>query len=216
MSEQFSQTQAIWTIGSIFIGAVITSLATYLKDIFIDRSKQKGPSTYAAIRIVCVLEAYAEECAEVAEDDGEYNDHDTRELEREASVKTPDLLIFASDIDWKSFDANLAYRVLSLPAMIAKSRANITFAFDQLSGPPDWEAGFEARILEYSLIGLECLKTSNLIQLKYNLSQSVNDNKSTIERLTRAKDKIQAIRQEAQVTNAARGQRDFASPSNQI
>ena len=58
MSEQFSQTQAIWTIGSIFIGAVITSLATYLKDIFIDRSKQKGPSTYAAIRIAASLAGY--------------------------------------------------------------------------------------------------------------------------------------------------------------
>jgi len=32
MSEQFSQTQALWTIGSIFLGAVITSLTTYVKD----------------------------------------------------------------------------------------------------------------------------------------------------------------------------------------
>jgi len=164
---------------------------------------------------VCALEACAEDCAEVAEDSGEYIDSGSGELEREANVKAPELILFASDIDWKLFDANLAYRVLSLPAMMAKAKANIAFSFDQLSSPPDWEAGFEARIIEYSLIGLECIRLSNLIQLKYNLSRSVNDNKSTVERLTRARDKIKAIRQEAQEINAARGQREFASLSNQ-
>ena|SRR5438105_541963 len=51
-------------------GVVVGALLTLLRDVWSDRRTRKRHARYLAIRVVCILDKYIENCAEVVLDDG--------------------------------------------------------------------------------------------------------------------------------------------------
>jgi len=145
------------------------------KDVFLDRRNQSRIATYAAIRIVCVLDVFADRCLEVANDDGEYTLQDHGQDERECTVDAPDAPVFADDIDWKSLDAKLIYKILSLPAELDQVKNAVSFTFSIVAGPPDYEEGFEERQLRFASLGVVSLKLADALRRKYELEPKAQE-----------------------------------------
>lgn len=83
---------------------------------------------YLAIRIVCVLDIYLEDCAEVVKDDGLSYGQRNVAGSLEPQVKEPGVPVYPEDVDWKSINHELMYRVLSLPSEVKAAERLISFA----------------------------------------------------------------------------------------
>jgi hypothetical protein len=122
------------------------SRETKLKQDEIDRHAR-----YLAIRMVCILEPFVMRCCDVVNDDGLYH-----EGERHFEVMEP-TLAFPEDVDWKSTEPDLAFRMLGLPNELASADKAISFAGEMISGPPDYDEVFEERAYQYARIGLAAI-----------------------------------------------------------
>lgn len=193
MSWAFFQSQPFWAL----IGVVVGAFLTIGKDFLVDWRTQSRLRTYAAIRLVCVFDVYAEECADVAADEGEYRREEEGEELRDTSVPKPTLPAFAEDIDWKSLDPKLVYRVLNFPIEVAQAERAISFAFNEIAFPPDYEEGFEERQLRYAELGLTAHDIAEALRRKYALPQEKSTGWNPVERLTEIKAKIERARDEA-------------------
>ncbi|MFG1265083.1 hypothetical protein [Xanthobacter aminoxidans] len=157
------------------IGVIVGSVLTTAKDVFLDRRNQTRLATYAAIRIVCVMDLFAAGCLDVANDCGEDRPQPHGQDERETTVDEPVLGPFASDIDWKSLSPEIAYKILILPSKIDEAKRSIYFAFDAIGGPPDYDEGFEERQLRYAELGLSAIEITKELRKNYSIAPPSND-----------------------------------------
>jgi hypothetical protein len=161
--------QTFWTL----VGVVVGGGLTLTRDLFLDWRNQSRLQTYAAVRIVCVLDEFSESCLSVALDDGEFgSDAQYPEL-RTPAIETPTLASFASDIDWKSLGPNVTYKVLRFPIQIEEAHRSIDFVNEAIAGPPDYEEYFEERQLQHAKLGLIALSLSSELRRMYSLPGEV-------------------------------------------
>ncbi|MFG1350127.1 hypothetical protein [Xanthobacter autotrophicus] len=171
MIWDFLKSGPFWAL----IGVIVGSLLTTVKDVFLDRRNQTRLATYAAIRIVCVLDLFTEGCLSVATDGGEDRPQPHGQAEREPTVDEPVLGPFASDIDWKSLSPEMAYKILIFPSKIDEAERSIHFAFDMIGGPPDYAEGFEERQIQYAELGLAAIEITNELRERYSIAPLSNE-----------------------------------------
>ena len=105
-------TEGIWGLGGVVLGAVLTTFLTLFKDWWMAAQIRKKQAHYLAVCVVCVLDKYIESCADVACDgEGDLDEYGAYVCE----VKDPQKPSYAEDIDWRSIDADLVYRILEFP-----------------------------------------------------------------------------------------------------
>lgn len=98
--------------------AVTNQVLKFAVDALTDVQKRRADALYAAVRAVVMLERYVQKseahltASEIAAD---------RDQALE-SLPSPDAL--PSDINWKAFDTQLAFRVLSFPADVDAAQAD--------------------------------------------------------------------------------------------
>ncbi|KAB7738427.1 hypothetical protein F2P47_17235 [Parvibaculum sedimenti] len=193
MSWAFFQSQSFWALIGVVVGAFLTTG----KDFLFDWRAQTRSRTYAAIRLVCVFDVYAEECANVAADEGEYTRDEQGQEVCEISIQNPTLSAFADDIDWKSLDPKLIYRVLNFPIEVAQAERAIRFVYSEIAFSPDYEEGFEERQLRYAELGLAAHDIAEALRRKYALPRVESTEWNPVERLIEVKARIEKAREEA-------------------
>ena len=118
---------------------------------------------YLAIRLVCSLDDFLNECIDVAYDDG---------LADSSGVLYPTTkdpkIIFPDDADWKSIKPEYMYRSLSFPNTIERNRQHIIFA-SEISSNPDHEEFFQERIIRYGELGLSAAVLATDIREAYDI-----------------------------------------------
>jgi hypothetical protein len=124
----------------------------------------KRDATYLAIRVVCILDKFVEDCASTAIDDGEENEKG----ESIARVTAPDPPTYPSDVNWKSINNTLMYKLLSLPASTERA-ANYVQNSTENSFGPDYGEWFEARAESYANLGLQAHALSRALRKQYKL-----------------------------------------------
>ena len=191
MSEQATFLAFLYPAIGPLLGVIVGSFLTVTKDIFFEWRNSSRSNYYTAIRLVCELEKYAESCADIAEDDGDYDEVEPSYFRR-TNLQDPQPPSLATDIDWKIFDREISYRVLLLPSNIEKANAQIAMSWDTSHLIGDDSFFFDTRQKEHSQLGLECLRISKEIQEKYKLPPFPKANTSTTGRLTNAMTKIDA------------------------
>ena len=149
----------------VIIGAGIPVLQTYL----VNEQTTKKNARYLAIRVVCILDKFTEDCADVVNDDGLSFGQRTKEGSLEPQVKAPGAPIYPEDVDWKSIDHELMYRILSLPSEVETADRIISSTTD-IATPPDYEEWFEERRFWYSKYGLVALALSEQLSKEYDIS----------------------------------------------
>ncbi|WP_155765384.1 hypothetical protein [Mesorhizobium erdmanii] len=156
---------AVMTAVTTTAGTVLVTYANHRLTIARDSQQERDRhATYVATRVVCMLDPFVLHCVDVIHDQGEYVDD-----ELTPQVDAPELE-FPADLDWKTLDAALMYRTLSLPNEIAVADSMIV-AFAQHSGPPNWDEVREERRYQYGRVGLHALDLAADLRRRYKLDQ---------------------------------------------
>ena len=157
----------------ILLTALVTTIGTAIVSYFGHRltvrrdsdAERERHARYLAIRVVCTLDPFASGCADVAGDDGIPT---PPEGEYEAGVAIP-RLVLPDDVDWRSVDPELMYRILGLPSEIAVADQSISFVGSEISSPPDHYEYFSERSIKYGRLGLTALKLADDLRKRYGI-----------------------------------------------
>lgn len=154
-------------------GVLIGLLFNAAKEFLMERKQTKKRATYLAARIVCVLDEYIQKCCEVVGDDGTCmgqpagRTHDGQEY-YQPQVPLPKPPIYPDDVDWKSINGRLMYRILALQNH-ARETDRYIVASGEHAFPPDYEEVFEARQEGYANLGLEAIALVEALDRKYKI-----------------------------------------------
>lgn len=155
-------------------GVLVGSLITVFKDAWSSRLQRRSDASYAAVRVVCILEEYADHCIDVVQDDGTSQGEPAGrssggEPYYAPQTATPSPPEYPDDIAWRSLNGPLMQQVLALPNMARSTDRYIALADDH-AHPPYYEEYFEARQEGYARLGEEALATADALRAKYAIT----------------------------------------------
>lgn len=182
-------TDAVFGLVGVIVGAVLT----WFQSARSERKARDRDARYLAIRVVCVLDKYIENCAEVAADDGLCDGQRDEEGCLSPQVSPPPAPAFSDDLDWKSIDHELMYRLLSLPSEADAANRMISAAAEH-AFPPDYEEVFEERQFQYARLGLTAFALTEAIRKKYGIPPRELDYYDPVDHLTTAKEQVEKDR----------------------
>lgn len=163
--------EAIVGLVGVIIGAGITWLQTYL----IRKRDEAKNARYLAIRCVCILDKFVEDCMDVIKDDGLSFGERNSEGCLEPQVIAPGPPIFPNDVDWRSIDQEIMYKLISFPTEVEAGDRMIAhtkiFAY-----PPNFEDWFLERKYYYCTFGIHAYNLSNELTNKYGIKKKVYNN----------------------------------------
>lgn len=189
--------EAIYGLLGVIIGAAIPVLQTQ----WVNKQTTKKNARYLAIRLVCILDNFMEGCIDVIKDDGLSNVQPDIDGCLVAQIPSPHISVYPNDVDWKSIDHNLMYKILSLPSEVEMAKRMVAEAF-KISEPPNFEQFFNERRFWYSYLGLVALWLSQQLTKRYNI-QSKNYNNWNPEEELKIEHEKAAQEREQQVQKAA-------------
>ena len=151
-----------------FVGVLIGSGITWFQTIWVSKQELDRSARYLAIRVACILDKYVEDCAAVVRDDGLSYGQRTPEGYLEPQVKAPGPPVYPDDVDWKSIDHEMMYKILSFPSDVEGGEGIISAAWE-VAGPPDFEEWFEERAFWYAQFGLAAYALAEDLSKKYGI-----------------------------------------------
>ncbi len=158
----------------------------------------KRHARYLAIRVVCVLDPFVNECAELTYDTG----LPSPSGEMEPRLFPPELKL-PEDVDWRSIEPDLMYRILGLPNEIAMADQSIQFVGNEISGPPDHTEYFWERAEQYGKLGVTALQLADDLRKTYGIPKRDYGLSHPHEILTRRIAKVISDREVVQKRQAA-------------
>jgi hypothetical protein len=182
-------TEAIFGLVGVLIGSLIPFLQTY----WMEKRETRKNGRYLAIRIVCVFDKYIEDCVEVVNDDGLSYGQRNKDGCLEAQVKAPGAPVYPEDVDWKSIDHELMYKILSLPSEVDAAERLIK-ATVEIAMPPNYEDWFEERAFWYCQFGLMANTLVDELCTKYEIKKKTYQNWNPLENLINSLEVINAKR----------------------
>ena len=149
---QASQTVTVGLISAAsgLAGVIVATVLPWMQV----RWNNKRKARYLAIRVVCVLDGFLDQCTSVVGDDGLCDGQRDAEGCLQAQVAQPKGLPLPTDVEWRSIDYGLMYNILALPSRIEGDNRAISFAAEH-SIAPDYVEVFEARRYRYACLGLD-------------------------------------------------------------
>jgi hypothetical protein len=129
-----------------------------------ERAARVRAARYLAIRVVCVLDEFIDNCASVAVDSGS----EGKDGVLEPQVSAPAKPSYPDDLDWQSIAHDLTYDLLSLPNAVTKAEGVVDWA-NENDGPPDFSEFFETRSIQYATIGLRANTLATKLRVRYRI-----------------------------------------------
>lgn len=152
-----------------FLGVIVGGIIPWLQSSMSERQLKRNNADYLAIKIVTLLEKYILDCVDVVCDDGTSQGQPAgKDGCYEHQVDTPAHIAFPDDINWKSIDSKLMFKLLSLPNLAHEADRSISFSLE-FAGPPDYSEFFEERQKKYAKIGLYALDVESELRNKYKI-----------------------------------------------
>ncbi|MFY7988122.1 MAG: hypothetical protein ACOVNP_04510 [Flavobacterium sp.] len=161
-------TEAIFGLFGVLLGSGISWFQSYWSD---TRNRNKN-ARYLAIRVVCILDKYIEECANVIKDNGLSHGQRNEDGYLEPQVNSPGPPVYPDDVDWKSINHDLMFQILSFPSEVEDGDRFIKATWN-IAGPPDFEDWFIERRFQYSKFGLIACKLSHDLSKKYGIQKKI-------------------------------------------
>jgi hypothetical protein len=127
---------------------------------FRDRLAKKREGKYLAVRVVCLLDVFVEECASTAINRG------VDEYGNGSHVDSPEPPAYPGDVNWKSIDDKMMYDLLSLPA---RTRRASNFVDACARDADDEDVYYHLRAETYSTLGLQAYEVCRDVRKKYSL-----------------------------------------------
>lgn len=161
----------------------------------------KRQARYLAIRIVCLLDEFLDECTNVVGDDGLCFGQRNADGYLEAQVSQPTGLPLPSDVDWRTIDHRLMYEILALPSRIERDNRSISFAGEH-AVPPDYREFFEERQYRYACLGLDVAALTQSLRSIYGIPEQEMGEWDPVGYLTKEKVKIEECRSDRENSDA--------------
>lgn len=181
-----------FTLVAAFLGSYVSAAA--------QRASKKEEKTqaaqYLAIRLVCVLDQYAEGCRDVTYDQGS-PDSDGHYLDR---VDDPSLAL-PTDGDWRTLKLDLLYRALSLPNAISSALEAIRWTHQEIASPPDFDEYFVERRKQYATLGIKASTLAADLRKEYGIAKNADSSHDA--RFKTVLEEIDALEKAAQKRHAA-------------
>lgn len=159
-------TEAIFGLIGVLIGSVISWFQTY----WITKRDENKNAKYLAIRVVCILDKYMEDCTEVVYDDGLSCGQRTADGSLQSQIQRPSPPLFPEDVDWKSIEHELMYKILSFSSDIRQGDKMID-ATNIITGPPDYQEFFDERKYQYAKFAIVAFELSFELASIYNIKK---------------------------------------------
>ncbi|MEJ2884574.1 hypothetical protein [Pedobacter sp. GR22-6] len=159
-------TEAIFGLVGVLIGAGLTWYQSY----WMSKKESERAARYLAIRIVCILDQFMELCAEVVREDGLHFGQPDPEGFRVPKVQAPDAPRYPDDVDWKSIDHELMYKILAFPSEVNGSARLISDLWD-ISQGVNYLHWYSERAFWFSSYGLQAFKLSKELAARYGIQQ---------------------------------------------
>lgn len=157
-------TEAIFGLVGVMVGSGISWLQSY----WTSKKETDKNARYLAIRLVCILDKYMEDCANVVKDDGLREGQRSQDGCLFPQVKVPSIPDYPKDIDWKSIDHNLMFELLSFPSEIEDGNKIINAA-EIFAVAPNYQEWFDERKFFYCQFGLMAYRLSKNLCEKYGI-----------------------------------------------
>lgn len=188
---QVSETIVVGLISAAsgLAGVIVATVLPWFRD----RWNNKRRARYLAIRVVCVLDEFVDQCASVVGDDGLCDGQRNAEGCLQPQVAQPKSLLLPTDVDWRSIEYGLMYDILALPSRIGGDNGAISFAAEH-SFPPDYEEFFEERRHRYACLGLDAATLTRKLRTKYGIPMQEFGDWHPIDYLMDEKTKIEKKR----------------------
>jgi hypothetical protein len=153
------------------LGVILGSILTSFKDLVAHLFHRRSNGRYAAVRLIAVLDEYAQGCVSVVSDDGTCEGRPAGRTQQgeeyyDPQVTSPPPPAFPGDIDWRSISFRLMYRVLSLPNNARETDRYIAASAEH-SFPPDYDELFSARQEGYAHLGFEAVSLIKELQREF-------------------------------------------------
>ena len=163
-------TEAIFSL----IGVLIGSCIPIVKDIIESSRQRKREGSYSAIRLICILHEYANQCVDVVEDDGTIHGEPSGRTESGeecyfVQVRPPTPPEYPDDIEWRSLPESLMHQILGLPNKARTTDRYIDSIYEHVAGYPDYNEGFEARQEGYARLGRDALRLAEQLSKQYRI-----------------------------------------------
>jgi len=198
--------QGLFGAISSLAGVAMGSALAWLREALAHRTMRERSARYLAIRVICLLDKYVEACASVATDDGLDHGQPDEEGCRSPQVQAPEAPAFPGDLDWRSIDHSLAYRLLSMPNAAEAAEHSISVASEYQAGPPDYEEYFEERQDQYAMLGLAAHALTEELRNRYGIPQLDIQVWNPVEQMREARQQVEEARRK-------RKERLLASPT---
>jgi hypothetical protein len=158
------------------LGVVLGSVLTSFKDLVAHFITRRGSGRYAAVRIIAVLDEYAQKCVSVVADDGTCEGRPAGRTGQgeeyyDPQVTSPEPPAFPDDIDWRSISFKLMYRILCLSNTSRETDRYIAASAEH-SFPPDYDEVFSARQEGYAHLGLEAVDLVRELRREFDLPKA--------------------------------------------
>lgn len=138
-----------------FLGVLVGSFIPFFQEYLRFKKQNKIEAQYLAVRVVCILDSCIFRCNDIINDDGKVlgepaTRHESGQHYCKPLVKLLEPPTYPKDINWKSIDNNLMYRILKLDSCIESINKYIEYYDENLSMPGSYEPSFNERSEQYS------------------------------------------------------------------
>lgn len=162
-----------------FLGVLVGSFIPWIKEAWGEKRLRGQHAVYLAAQAVCVLDEYVQKCVDVVGDNGTVLGRPAERDENGQEYYVPQVMLpeppaYPDDVDWKSIDSSLMYRLLALPNN-ARDTDRYIRACSEHASLPDHEELFEARCEGYAILGLEALALAKELRETYKIPNRNNN-----------------------------------------
>lgn len=138
------------------LSGIAGSLITQGFTVALARRKSNAALSLLVARVAIRLEQFADQCAAVAEDWGDYDFLSAHE-QPEARPKStePTFSVEGENVDWSVLNSDTLKQLLRLARKAEDAAAAVATVGDIAWDPPDHDAYFETRTQAFAIVGLE-------------------------------------------------------------
>ncbi|EEW60993.1 MAG: hypothetical protein KAI82_13650 [Tritonibacter mobilis] len=156
-------------------GVIVGSFLTIAKDSYTSWRRRKETGSFSAIRLICILNEYADHCIDVVQDDGTSHGMpagrtESGEEHYVAQVRQPAPLEYPDDIAWSSLPESLMHQILGLPNKARTTNRYIDGQSEYAATPPDYSEFFDARQEGYAKLGHDALRLAEELAEKFRIA----------------------------------------------
>ncbi|MFT0548061.1 hypothetical protein ACMHYO_17235 [Allopusillimonas ginsengisoli] len=137
-------------------GVGVGALLTHLRELRVEKTRDKRDTSYLAILVVTHLDRFANGCMSVAYDDGTSEGRPASEdgISHQTTVRPPEFAPLDIKVEWRVLPRSLMYDILEIPAK-QEHLENQLSGVREFDDPPDYAEFFMRRQRDYADLGLK-------------------------------------------------------------